>query len=176
MAITVEKNPLRVLFCQSSLYLLYMANIKYKYTKEILEDAARKSKSYADVIRCLGMKMAGGNHAHVKRQIQKFGIDISHFQDKLHAFKNAARKKAFASRKTCDEVFNLSPEYRLKGKMLTRALIESGTEYKCVKCDVKNTYNGLPITLEVDHVDENWRNNKKENLQFLCPNCHSQRK
>jgi hypothetical protein len=176
MAITVEKNPLRVLFCQSSLYLLYMANIKYKYTKEILEDAARKSKSYADVIRCLGMKMAGGNHAHIKRQIKKFGIDISHFQDKLYAFKNAARKKAFASRKTYDEVFNLSPEYRLKGKMLTRALIESGTEYKCVKCDVKNTYNGLPITLEVDHVDENWRNNKKENLQFLCPNCHSQRK
>ena len=153
-----------------------MANIKYKYTKEILEDAARKSKSYADVIRCLGMKMAGGNHAHIKRQIKKFGIDISHFQDKLYAFKNAARKKAFASRKTYDEVFNLSPEYRLKGKMLTRALIESGTEYKCVKCDVKNTYNGLPITLEVDHVDENWRNNKKENLQFLCPNCHSQRK
>ena len=153
-----------------------MANIKYKYTKEILEEAVRKSKSYADVIRNFGMKMAGGNYAHIKRQIQKFGIDTSHFQDKLYAFKNAAREKAFASRKTCDEVFNLSPEYRLKGKMLTRALTESGIEYKCVKCGIGREYNGLPITLEVDHIDENWRNNKKENLQFLCPNCHSQRK
>lgn len=153
-----------------------MANIKYKYTKEILEDAVKQSLSYADVLRYLGVKIAGGNYAHIKRQIQKFGIDTSHFQDRLHNFRNAAREKAFASRKSCDEVFNLSPEYRLKGKMLTRALIESGVEYKCAKCGIGKEYNGLPITLEVDHIDENWRNNKKENLQFLCPNCHSQRK
>lgn len=153
-----------------------MANIKYKYTKEILEDAVRKSKSYADVMRCFGMKMAGGNHAHIKKQIQKFTIDTSHFEVNLETFKNAARERAFSSRKTCDEVFNLSPEYRLKGKMLRRALIESGTEYKCVKCGIGKEYNKLPIILEVDHIDENWRNNNKENLQFLCPNCHSQRK
>lgn len=176
MAMIVEKNPLCVLFDQSSLYLLYMANIKYKYTKEILEETVKQSCSYADVLRHLGIKIAGGNYAHIKRQIQKFGIDTSHFQDRLHNFRNAAREKAFASRKSCDEVFNLSPEYRLKGKMLTRALIESGVKYNCVKCGIGKEYNGLPITLEVDHIDENWRNNKKENLQFLCPNCHSQRK
>ena len=127
-------------------------------------------------MRYFGMKMAGGSHAHIKRQIQKFEINTSHFEANLEAFKNAARKRAFASRKSCNEVFNLSPEYRLKGKMLRRALIESGTEYRCVKCGIGKEYNGLPITLEVDHIDEDWRNNKKENLQFLCPNCHSQRK
>jgi hypothetical protein len=153
-----------------------MANIKYKYTKEILEDTVGKSKSYADVMRYLGMKMSGGNHAHIKRQIKKFGIDTSHFEVNLESFRSAARERAFKTRKTCDEVFNLSPEYRLKGKMMTRALIESGEEYTCVKCGIGKEYNGLPITLEVDHIDENWRNNKKENLQFLCPNCHSQRK
>ncbi len=152
-----------------------MANIKYKYTKEILEDAVKKSESYTDVMRLLDIKIAGGNHAHIKRQIQKFGIDTSHFREHTYAFIKAAKEKAFRSRKTCDEVFNLSPEYRLKGKMLSRALVESGVEYKCVKCGVGNSYNGKKLTLEVDHIDENWRNNKKENLQFMCPNCHSQK-
>jgi hypothetical protein len=152
-----------------------MANIKYKYTKEILEDAVKRSKSYSDVLRYLGIRLAGGNHAHIKRQISKFKIDISHFEQSISIFLKAAAKKAIASRSTPEEIFNFSGEYRVKAKRLTRALVESGVEYKCVKCDVKNTYNGFPIVLEVDHIDRNWNNNKKDNLQFLCPNCHSQK-
>ena len=32
---------------------------------------------------------------------------------------------------------------------------------------------GKPITLEVHHKDGNHQNNELENLQLLCPNCHS---
>jgi hypothetical protein len=152
-----------------------MANIKYKYTKEILEAAVKKSKSYSDVLRHLGIKLAGGNHAHIKRQIKKFGIDTSHFGASLEHFLAAAAKKAINSRLSPDEVFNSSREYRLKGKILTRALLSTGREYRCVECGVAGTYNGKPITLEVDHIDENWKNNKQNNLQFICPNCHSQK-
>lgn len=31
-----------------------------------------------------------------------------------------------------------------------------------------------PITFEMDHIDGNNKNNKRENLRALCPNCHSQ--
>lgn len=44
---------------------------------------------------------------------------------------------------------------------------------KCWKC--KNTeWNKLPITLELEHVDGNSSNNSLNNLEILCPNCHSQ--
>jgi hypothetical protein len=33
---------------------------------------------------------------------------------------------------------------------------------------------GKPITLELEHIDGDNRNNEKNNLKLLCPNCHSQ--
>lgn len=45
---------------------------------------------------------------------------------------------------------------------------------KCQICgwSQENPYSGL-IPLEVHHIDGNYKNNKIENLQLLCPNCHS---
>ena len=47
-------------------------------------------------------------------------------------------------------------------------------EYKCEKCGwgEKNPYTGR-VPLQIHHLDGNSLNNKEENLQVLCPNCHS---
>jgi len=47
-------------------------------------------------------------------------------------------------------------------------------EYKCDICEQESTWNGEPLTLELDHIDGNAFDNRIENLRFLCPNCHSQ--
>lgn len=43
---------------------------------------------------------------------------------------------------------------------------------KCTGCGIKE-WKGELLSLEIDHVDGNNKNNKKENLKLLCPNCHS---
>lgn len=45
---------------------------------------------------------------------------------------------------------------------------------KCSKCgwNEVNPHTGK-IPLEVEHIDGNFKNNKEENLDLLCPNCHS---
>jgi len=56
-------------------------------------------------------------------------------------------------------------------KHLKRYLLEQ--REGCYECGITE-HNSKPITLELDHLDGNWTNNKEENLRMLCPNCHSQ--
>lgn len=66
----------------------------------------------------------------------------------------------------------LSGEYGIS-RYLKRYIFEK-YHNKCSKCgwgEVNPYTETLP--LEIDHIDGNYKNNKEENLQLLCPNCHS---
>ena len=43
----------------------------------------------------------------------------------------------------------------------------------CFICGITD-WNEKPISLEMDHIDGNCKNNRLENVRLLCPNCHSQ--
>jgi len=57
---------------------------------------------------------------------------------------------------------------------ISKRLVEEGLkEYKCEKCGIYN-WNNLPIALELNHKNGNNSDHRLENLELLCPNCHSQ--
>lgn len=45
-------------------------------------------------------------------------------------------------------------------------------KYECIKCKLIN-WEGERLSLEINHIDGDKLNNSKENLELLCPNCHS---
>ena len=58
-------------------------------------------------------------------------------------------------------------------KLKERLFKEGVKEYKCEKCGITE-WNGEHLTLEIHHINGNHSDNRIENLQILCPNCHSQ--
>jgi hypothetical protein len=70
------------------------------------------------------------------------------------------------------EVTGMRGKYQIS-LYIVRYLFEK-YQNKCSKCgwNEVNQYTGK-IPLETEHIDGNFRNNKEENLDLLCPNCHS---
>lgn len=58
--------------------------------------------------------------------------------------------------------------FKLKEKLIRDGL----KERKCEICGVF-IWQGLPLPLELHHKNGNHYDNSLDNLQILCPNCHS---
>lgn len=141
-----------------------------RYTKELLEPLVKQSFCMAEVLRKLNVREAGGTHSHVTRRIKDFGIDVSHFLGvKAGCKSNGGQGKKHWSAILVKRTYGK----RQEAKRLRRALIESGIRYECKKCTI-DKWHGESLTLEVNHVNGDWLDDSRENLEFLCPNCHSQ--
>jgi len=46
-------------------------------------------------------------------------------------------------------------------------------EYKCEKCGCDGHWQNGIISLEIDHINGDNKDNRIENLHYLCPNCHA---
>lgn len=142
-----------------------------KYTEEVLRGAVENSISFIEVLRYLGIRAGGGPQAHITRMIRQFDIDHSHFTHRART-----RTDYTNERLTAEQIFRILPEgnRRLDVKMLRRALKEMGVKYECSKCGLGEIWQDKFIQLEINHIDGDWMNCLFENLEYICPNCHSQ--
>ncbi len=57
-------------------------------------------------------------------------------------------------------------------KLKLKLIEDNIKEHKCESCGLEE-WMGNKIPIELHHVDGNRFNNKLENLEILCPNCHA---
>lgn len=128
--------------------------------------AAAKASSFRELAHLMGYSTkSGAIHSKLKRMVAAESISTQHFSRP-----SATPKYTVASGlKRFPEGAN-----RPGGRVLTRLLLEVGRPHVCACCGIKPVWNGRPLTFQVDHIDGDLWNNLRTNLQFLCPNCHTQ--
>lgn len=139
-----------------------------KYSDEQFIQAVKDNKSYAGVMKQLGIIPAGGNYRTVKKKIAELNLDISHFTGKGW---NVGLKFKPKPAQPLSEILVKNSNYQ-SYKLLRRLLKEEVKERVCENCG-NSEWLDNPIPLELHHINGIHTDNRLENLQVLCPNCHA---
>lgn len=132
------------------------------------KELIQRSKSWKEVM--IFFKKNHGykslSHKNAKKRAIEEGVDFSHFLKK-------GKAKTSTKRIPLSEI--LVEESYYHGVNLKKRLIKEGIlENKCRNCNIGPEWNGKSLTLQLEHINGNSCDHRIENLEILCPNCHSQ--
>jgi hypothetical protein len=137
-----------------------------KYTKEFLEEIVLKSTSMWDVVKHSGVSKQEGNYRYIRNLINRYNIPTNHFEDQRTGFSKVL--KPLSEYLVKDRFLTLSGN-RLKTKLFSAGLKEN----KCEECEQGEIWRGKKISLILDHIDGDRKNNELGNLRIICPNCNA---
>lgn len=140
-----------------------------KYPFDRVAEAVAKSISLRQTMSALGMTWSGGQQQNLKRWIFRYGLSTAHFLGQAHQRKQRAKNRRHWS----EILVRSNGDWRQDSRALTRALLDYGRKYICAGCGQGDIWQGKKLRLQINHIDSDWNNNLPDNLEFLCPNCHS---
>ncbi|MFG2346372.1 HNH endonuclease [Streptomyces phaeochromogenes] len=135
-----------------------------------LRQAVAQSISIAGVLRLLQRPDNTRLRALLPQLTTDYGIDTSHFLGQAH---QRGKPGPTPLKRPEDLLVKHRGGRRTKTALLRRALREIGLPEECAECGTGPEWLGDPMTLEIDHINGDWSDDRPENLRLLCPNCHA---
>ena len=135
------------------------------HDKQKLASVVNRSFSMLEFLRGVGLATTGSNASTAKKYFNIHSISTSHFNGNRHLKPN---------RMTLEQILVENSTFkdltRLKRRLIKEGLLTS----HCYKCKNTGQWMGKSLTLQLEHKNGNNKDHRLENLELLCPNCHSQ--
>lgn len=149
----------------------YGMNVKDTFTNRIrntsreeLQSIANSSTSLSDMLKKFNVDYSKPFYLNMLRGvIESLGVDLTMM----------SRNKRKSIELSHDEIFTSNSIFD-RATIRRHVVRHNLIEYKCFECGLTGEYNGKPLSLQLDHVNGIRNDHRKENLRWLCPNCHSQ--
>lgn len=131
-------------------------------TEEELTEIVKSSYSLAEVMKKIGYKANSGDaNILINKRLEKYNISKEHFKSVISIFRE-------------DEDIFIENSPVSQSVLRRRYKKNNYSEYECAICGQGHMWNGLELTFTLDHINGNNKDNRLENLRWVCPNCDRQ--
>lgn len=132
----------------------------YNFLSSIVDGA----KSKKEILVRSGLRAAGGNFSTLEKAARHYGIELPVWEPPSGGCLTRVPIESYLV-----ENSTVSRD-RLKRRLLEEGILEN----LCDECGLGDEWNGKPLTLQLDHINGVYNDNRLENLRIICPNCHTQ--
>lgn len=148
---------------------LKYSNIKEIYLEDNFIKIVKDSRTISDILDKLGLRKAGGNYEVIKKYLTLYKIDTSHFETAEDRYKNMINRFV---RQPIERYLVVNSDAS-RNNLKKRLLEEGYLKPICCLCDQDENWNGMKISLILDHINGVHNDNRLENLRIVCPNCNA---
>lgn len=139
-----------------------------RFTEEELRAAIAASSSWAETLRRLQYRSAGGNWKTLKKYAALWEIPTDHFDP--HAASLTGLRRAGFKAIPLEEVLVENSSYN-RNNLKQRLLAEGLKSPYCELCGQGKRWRGRDLALILDHINGVPDDHRLENLRIVCPNC-----
>ena len=146
----------------------YPRKIMDAINDETFRMLVKNNRNWTDLFLACGYSGYNGEQKkQVGKRIEELGLDINHFESDVTS---------------TDKIFVVDSQYTSVKDIKKRLIRDFDWVYECAACKNEHftksdgvlMWNNKEIVLQLEHKNGIHNDNRIENLEFLCPSCHSQ--